>query len=221
MESVIIGVMRLCILALFCLPALASDAIEAFDLRWQVPIRADWKIENRVLHLLKARPSLKPRRPGQFALAQTPDYMQVTVEAEMKKEPAALRNRRTSLLIVYAYRDANHFNYAHLSVDSAEEAEHHNGIFHVAGGDRVRISPRQGPGTLREDQWHKVRLTYDGRSGKVAVFVDGETSPSLQAVEKTLGAGRVGIGSFFDLGQFRNVKISGETLLGLPLARQP
>jgi hypothetical protein len=32
----------------------------------------------------------------------------------------------------------------------------------------------------------------------------------MQAVDTTLGAGKVGIGSFFDLGQFRRVKISEE-----------
>jgi hypothetical protein len=191
----------------------AADTIEAFGLRWQVPIAADWKMENLegqpVLQLLVPRPSTEPRRPTQFAVAETPAYINVTLEAEIKKEPASLRNRHTSVMIAYAWRDANHFNYAHLSVDSSEAQAVHNGIFHVDGGDRVRISPRQGPGTLLEEKWYKVRLVYDGHRGDVTVWVDGRTSPSLHAVDPTFKAGRVGIGSFFDLGSFRNVKITG------------
>ena len=134
----------------------------------------------------------------------------VTLEAEVKKEPAALRNRKNSLIFIYAYRDPDHFNYAHLSDDTGAATDVHNGIFHVYGGDRVRISSTVGAATLTEERWYKVRLVYDGRSGSVEVFVNGQTSPSLRAVDMSLGAGKVGLGSFFDTGQFRNVKIDGQ-----------
>lgn len=193
-------------------PCAAADTIEAFGRRWTVPIAADWRVDGPVLELLVPRPSTQPRRPTQFAIADTPDYITVTLEAEMKKEPASTRNRHTSLMIAYAYRDADHFNYAHLSVDSPVEQAVHNGIFHVYGGDRVRISPQEGPGTLLEERWYKVRLVYDGRKGDVRVFVDGKTYPSLHAVDLSLKAGKIGIGSFFDMGSFRNVKITGQTV---------
>lgn len=210
---------RLPILLLFCAAAAQSetlrpDRIEAFGLSWQVPVAADWKVETEegipVLELLTPKPALQPRRPTQYALAQTPDYIRGVVELEVKKEPAAARNRRTSLMIAYAWQDDNHFNYVHLSVDSAAEQVVHNGVFHVYGGERVRISPRQGPATLPDEQWHKVKLVYDGTKGLVEVYVDGKTSPSLRAVDLSLGAGKFGIGSFFDMGSFRNVKITGE-----------
>jgi hypothetical protein len=191
----------------------ASDTIEAFGLKWRVPTASDWKVETidgiPTLSLLVPKPSTQPRRPSQFAIAETPDYMKVTVEAEMKQEPAAVRNRHNSVMIAYAWKDENHFNYAHMSVDSPEKVEHHNGVFTVNGGDRVRVSPQEGPASLTNENWHKVKLVYDGTSGKVQVWVDGVTSPSLTAIEKSYGAGKVGIGSFFDMGQFRNVKITG------------
>ena len=96
------GLMRplLFVIAL-ALPAAAQDSIEAFGLRWKTPILADWKVEKtggiETLKLLVPRPSTEPRRPTQFALADTPDYISVTIEAEMKKEPQALRKRRNSL----------------------------------------------------------------------------------------------------------------------------
>jgi hypothetical protein len=210
---------RLAAIALFCLPALlrAADTIEVFGLKWTVPIAADWKVETidgfSTLNLLVPRPSTEPRRPTQFALADTPDYITVTIDAEVKKEPKALRNRQTSLIFIYAYTDASHFNYAHLSDDiGAARAEgQHNGMFHVYGGNRVRMSSPEGPASLTEEKWYKVRLVYDGNTGKAEVFVDGKPNPSLRAVDLSFKAGKVGIGSFFDMGQFRNVKIQGKT----------
>jgi len=198
-------------------PAQDSTAgtFEAFGHKWSVPVLADWKFENGILNLLTPRPSTQPRLPSQYALADTPDFLKVTIEAEMQAEPKATRKRRNSLILVYAWKDKDHFNYAHLSVDAAAQQPVHNGIFHVYGGDRVRISSTEGPGTLVDGQWQKVKLVYDGRSGRVDVWVDGQTSPSLRAVDMSLGAGKVGIGSFFDMGQFRNVRISGETAKGV------
>lgn len=204
------------LLAVLAAPAQTkpAESIEAFGLSWRVPLAADWKLDTSsplpVLELLVPRPALQPRRPAQFAVAQTPDYVRGVVELEVKKEPAAQRNRRTSLMIAYAWRDPDHFNYAHLSVDSASEQVVHNGIFHVYAGERVRISPREGPATLPDENWHKVRLVYDSTKGLVEVYVDGKTSPSMRAIDLSLGAGKFGIGSFFDMGSFRNVKIAGE-----------
>jgi hypothetical protein len=206
----------LTLILLSCLPSTlpAQDTLEVFGRKWSVPIGADWKIADGALHLLVQRPSTQPRRPSQYALADTPDLLKVTIEAEMQPELKALRNRRNSLIIVYAWRDKDHFNYAHLSVDAAKQVAVHNGIFHVYGGDRVRISSTEGPASLTADQWHKVKLVYDGSTGRVDVWVDGQTSASLRGVDMSLGAGKVGIGSFFDAGQFRNVRISGVTASG-------
>lgn len=193
--------------------AQAADMLEFAGLRWRVPVAGDWKVETSggvpVLSLLVPRPATQPRRPTQFALAGTPDYVKVTVELEVKKEPEAARKRRTSVILVYAWRDPDHFNYVHLSADSAKQTPHHNGVFHVDGADRVRISPLEGPGTLLTEEWHKVRLEWDGATGKARAWVNGETSPSLAAAEPEFRSGKVGIGSFFDMGQFRRVRIQG------------
>ena len=209
---------RVTLLLLLPLAASAADTLEAFGYKWTVPILADWKLEPiagvPTLSLLVPRPSLEPRRPTQFALADTPDFIKVTIEAEVKKEPKALRNRQTSLIFVYAYKGPDHFNYAHLSDDvgsnSLRKEGQHNGMFHVYGGNRVRMSSPEGPASLTDERWYKVRLVYDGRTGLAEVFVDGKANPSLRAVDLSLNAGKVGIGSFFDMAQFRNVKIIGQ-----------
>ena len=51
--------------------------------------------------------------------------------------------------------------------------------------------------------------TRDPASGRIAVFVDGATTPALEANDTTLKDGRVGLGSFDETGQFRNVVVTG------------
>ena len=144
-----------------------------------------------------------PRRPIQFALAQTPELSQMSLEMDAKP-------RRRSLILVFAYRDAAHFDYAHLSTDTGIQQPVHNGIFHVFGGERVRISSQGGPPAFPQtDRWYHVILKHDGETGEVEVSVDGQQIPALHAVDLSLTSGRVGVGSFDEVGDFKNVKIIG------------
>ena len=116
-----------------------------------------------------------------------------------------------SVLIVFAWQDEAHFNYAHLSTDTGKQEPVHNGIFHVFGGERVRISNPEGPAAFSATKkWYHVKVSHDGTSGKVSVEVDGRPVPALQAVDMSLTGGRVGLGSFDEWAVFKNVKISGE-----------
>jgi hypothetical protein len=156
-----------------------------------------------VLDLQVARPqAANPRRPFQYALAETAPLARFTMEVEVQRMPG-----KGSLILVYAWRDEAHYNYVHLSDDAAQKVDVHNGIFHCYGGDRVRISPVEGPGTLSTEGWHKVTVRYDAANGLVECHVDGKTSPSLRGVDLSLGAGRVGLGSFFNTGRFRNFRL--------------
>jgi hypothetical protein len=61
---------------------------------------------------------------------------------------------------------------------------------------------------LISEGWTHVRVTYDASQGRVQAWAGGQTSPSLIAVDLSLGAGRVGLGSFFGTASFRNFKLS-------------
>ncbi|MBM3723876.1 MAG: hypothetical protein FJW40_00415 [Acidobacteria bacterium] len=186
---------------------LAGDSFEAFGHRWTVPFGHEWRVasENggQIIQMLAKRPQEKPRRPIQFALCETAPFSRVTIEADVRRNEG-------SLILVYAYRDESHFNYAHLSVDTGAKQPVHNGIFHVYGGDRVRISTEDGPNALPTTDWTPVKLTWDGRTGRVEVEVAGKPLPALQGVDLSIRSGRVGLGSFFETAQFRNVRIRGE-----------
>jgi hypothetical protein len=96
-------------------------------------------------------------------------------------------------------------------VDTAASQNVHNGMFHIFGGERVRISSLEGPGSLPTQDWTPVRLVFDGETGKCYVEVNGKRNPSLEAADLSLRWGRVGLGSFDETGDFRNVRVSGET----------
>ena len=201
--------MRLLAVLLLTACALAgADRIDTFGYHWTVPAASEWRVETQgvesVLHLIAPRGPLPgPRRPIQFALAETPEFRSVTVDLDA-------RPLGHSLIVVFAYRDPAHFDYAHLSIDPGTKEHVHNGVFHVYGGERVRISSEAGPPAFAAaNRWYHVRLMHDGESGAVHVIVDGQTIPALHAIDLSLDGGRVGIGSFDETGDFKNVKIQG------------
>ena len=187
----------------------AAETLKIFGHEWSVPAAADWKVDQEdgapVLRLMEHRGPLPgPRRPIQFALADAEYSGRVTLEGDVKPLGG-------SLLIVFAYRDAAHFDYAHFSVDTGTKQPMHNGVFHVYGGERVRISSEQGPAAFSaKGRWHHVKLTHDARTGKVTVTVNGEAIPAIEAVDMSLGGGKVGIGSFDETGVFKNISITAE-----------
>jgi hypothetical protein len=187
----------------------AADVLQIFARQWSVPAGADWKVEMEegtpVLRLVTPRGPLPgPRRPIQFALAGLTSYAQLTVEADVKPLGEAL-------MIVFAYRDPAHFDYAHLATNTGVQQPAHNGVFHVYGGERVRISGEQGPAAFPESgRWYRARLVHVAKTGIVNVTVDGRELPSLTAVDLSLGPGQVGLGSFDEAGAFRNVRIASK-----------
>jgi hypothetical protein len=73
----------------------------------------------------------------------------------------------------------------------------------------VRISSERGPAAfVATGRSYHVRLAHDVRTGKVAVRVDGRSIPALEATDVSLAAGKIGLGSFDEIGCFKNVKIT-------------
>ncbi|HEY3457326.1 MAG TPA: Gfo/Idh/MocA family oxidoreductase [Bryobacteraceae bacterium] len=192
----------------------AADTLEVFGHKWSVPDAKDWKIDtedgSQVLHLVTGREPLPgPRRPFQFAIADTPPFSKVTIEADA-------RPLKRSLIVVFGYRDPAHFNYVHFSTDTATKQPVHNGVFHVFGGERVRISGLEGPAAFPEiNRWHHIRVVWDGTTGNVQGEVDGQPVPSLHAVDMSIHEGKIGLGSFNETADFKNVSITTGLRLGV------
>ncbi len=182
----------------------AADTISALGQTWKVPSAAEWVGAKDSLVMLTARPQeSNPRAPIQYALLEGKDFESFRLECEVKRDS-------NSLILVYAWQDPAHFNYVHLSIDSPEKQPVHNGVFHVFGGDRSRISKTLGPGSLPNNEWTPVVLDYNATTGHMSVTVAGKKFPSLEAADLSLTKGKVGLGSFFETAQFRNFKVTAK-----------
>jgi hypothetical protein len=202
---------RACLASLLGIVLLAQDKLTVFGHSWTVPSAHDWKVSedagSSMLQLLVGREPLPgPRKPGQFALMEMAPATQLTLEADV-------RPTKRSLMIVYAYQDPEHFDYVHFSTDTAMKQPVHNGVFHVYGGERVRISAASGPAAFSGiNKWFHIKVQWNGTTGEVQGFVDGAPVPALHAVDLSLSEGKVGIGSFDETGDFKNVKVETRTL---------
>ena len=121
------------LLLAFSTLSFAADSLNIFGYTWTVPNAADWKIEDGVLRLLVGREPLPgPRRPYQFAIASTRRSESGGRSRSAAGQPLAHDRVRLSRSIAFRLRAS--------LTDSAQKQPVHNGVFHVYGGERVRIS---------------------------------------------------------------------------------
>jgi hypothetical protein len=165
-----------------------------------------WEIKDQTLILAKAgTPGGPIRRPSALAVLQSEPLVRATVQVEMRSTaPEEVKNR--DLEIIFGYESPRRFYYVHLA--GITDANH-NGIFLVDNKDRRRIDDGTAAPQLTDREWHRVRLERDGDSGRIEVFVDGSEQPALHATDTAIRAGRVGLGSFDDTGEFRRFGVAG------------
>jgi hypothetical protein len=180
----------------------APDALTMFTLDGS----GTWEIKDKMLVLAKAgTPGGPIRRPSALAVLQSEPFVRATVQVEMRSTaPEEVKNR--DLEIIFGYESPRRFYYIHLA--GITDANH-NGIFLVDNKDRRRIDDGTAAPQLNDREWHRVRLERDGDSGRIDVFVDGSEHPALHATDTSIRAGRVGLGSFEDTGEFRRFGVAG------------
>jgi hypothetical protein len=175
---------------------------------WTLDGTGTWDVADGSLRLIKAgKPGGPIRRPAALAILKSDPFTKLTLEAEIKSTaPVDLPVRDVEL--IFGYESPTRFYYVHLAgVTNAV----HNGIFVVADADRRRLDEPNSAPQMKDQAWHRVRLERDPASGRIEVFVDGSTTPALQATDTTIAAGRVGFASFDETGEFRNIVITGST----------
>ncbi len=151
----------------------------------------------------------KVRAPTSWSLLADHDVTSFVFTGRLKcaADPA---NTKRDLCIFFHFQNPTHFYYVHFSASSDE---FHNIIGLVNGADRVKINaepPGQSIFRLNDREWHQFKITYDAVSGKIEAYLDDLETPILRAVDKTLGHGLVGVGSFDDTGFFDDLKLWGE-----------
>ena len=108
------------------------------------------------------------------------------------------------LCLFFGGVDASHFFYVHLG-KAADP--HSNSIFKVDGQPRVSVATRRTDGTPWDEAYHTVRIVRE-ESGRIEVFWDGKSV--MLAEDKSFPAGRLGVGSFDDQGNFASITVWGK-----------
>ena len=188
-----------------------TNAMKATD--WAPVTPSKWQFPGDQVILAEpgvARPG--PRRPFEYAvLTKGPAFGNVQIDAEVRLDtPVEITNR--DVILVFGYRSDTQFYYAHLSSDNTIYP--HNGIFKVDDADRLRIEDQWtgfhgAPPAISDAEWHRVRVVRCAASGETAVYVDGSNHPLMTAVDKRFDSGRVGFGSFDNIGRLRDLTVTG------------
>ncbi len=155
-----------------------------------------------------------PRRPFEYAvLSKGPGFGSVQIDGTVRIDtPVEVRER--DVIILLGYQSDTEFYYVHLSTDSMIYP--HNGIFVVNNAHRRRIDDqwsearsKGAPPAITDGEWHRVRVLHCADSGEIAVYVDGSQTPLMTAKDTTFSAGRVGFGSFDNIGRLRDLTVTG------------
>ncbi|MEU1844117.1 PQQ-dependent sugar dehydrogenase [Micromonospora sediminicola] len=181
---------------------------------WAPVTPSKWRFEGDQVILAEAgeaRPG--PRRPFEYAvLTKGPAWSSVQVDAKVRLDtPVEVTNR--DVIVVFGWQSDTQYYYAHLSTDNTIYP--HNGIFKVDNADRERIDhqwngrSRGANPAVTDARWHDVRVVHLPATGEIAVYVDGHSDPLMTAKDTTFTSGRVGFGSFDNIGRARNVTVTG------------
>jgi hypothetical protein len=161
--------------------------------------RAAFRCAGGALELFAAAKYTPPHRsPLGLAILRDVEFGDCELAVEAQQTGREYPHR--DLVIVFAWRDAAHFAYAHLA--SAADPNAHQ-IMLVDGADRRPVTVRRSNGVRWGEGWHEILLVR--RGSDVRVLFDGD---EVLAGEVTALRGRIGLGSFDDTGRFRNLRVA-------------
>lgn len=139
----------------------------------------------------------KHRSPLGLAILRGPEFGDGTLSVQCRQTGREYPHR--DLVVVFAYRDADHFAYAHLASRGDDNAHQ---VMLVDGADRRPVTSERTAGVAWGDGWHEIELRRQGE--RVEVRFDGVL---VLAGAVPAWRGRVGLGSFDDTGRFRALRI--------------
>jgi len=191
------------------LPVLVRDDFEKGADRWEFSDPKAWKIletpKGKVLSLFqKTTPKTPHQGPSGIALLKDPVVGDFVFEADVQSTVES--HPQQDLCLIFGYQDNDHFYYAHLA---KRNDKRNNQIFIVNGADRTMITLRTTAGTDLSDDWTHVKVVRKTADGSIEVYWDDMGTPVQTAQNKIFQWGRVGVGSYDDLGNFDNIVLRG------------
>jgi len=173
--------------------------------KFEDPAAWEWQGDGGATMLVLKKPShYKPkvRRPFNMAWFGGAEWDSFSLMCEARLD--VFNKGNNDLCIAFAGHSDSEFYYAHLG-ETADAVHLHLHV--VNNADRKPITTTRAK-TLpwKPDHWHSIKLMRDAVAGRLKVWFDEQLV--LEATDKTFGKGRIGLGSFDDLGAFRNVTMT-------------
>lgn len=192
------------------LPLLLEEGFENGADHWKPTDANAWKIidsgKSGKAYSLFQQSKYKPphRSPFNIALLDDVEVAEFRIEADVLSTAREYGHR--SMVMVFGYQDPSHFYYVHFG---KQMDDHANQIFIVNDAPRIKISKTTTDGTPWNDAWHHVKIERNPGTGDIKIYFDDMEKPVMTAVDKTFLWGKVGLGSFDDVGNWDNVKLWG------------
>ncbi|MHC4212566.1 MAG: 3-keto-disaccharide hydrolase [Planctomycetota bacterium] len=168
-----------------------------------------WKIEDgrggKVLSLI-VQSKYKPPVRSPLNINWIDQEVNGSFVLDLKVHSTTKEYPHRDMCLFFGRQDPSHFYYVHLGSRADRSA---NTIHIVDGKDRVSIVETRTDGTKWSESWHRVRLARDAESGKIEVFFDDMAKPIMTAVNHRFKSGKVGIGTFDDLGRYDDIRLCG------------
>lgn len=161
-----------------------------------------WRIDAGTLELVGPSDYRPPvRSPRSIALLADLRVGDFVLEAEVQQTGREYGHR--DLCVFFGYQAPDRFYYTHVA---SKADPHAHSIFLVDRNPRRSIATKRTQGVhWGRNAWHRIRVNRNTQVGTIDVFFDG--TPILHARDRTLLAGRVGLGSFDDTGRFRRFRL--------------
>jgi hypothetical protein len=178
---------------------------------WKIATEGDAKV--LAMHKdSKYRP--KVRSPHNYGLVK--DLCVGDFVMDLKMQSMTKNYGHRDLCLFFGHQDPSHFYYVHMALRADAHA---HSVFIVNGKARKTLIPDIGKdiggevyrtkGLVWGDGWHNVRLVRKVDSGLIEVYFDDMTKPIMRAKDTTFAWGRVGVGSFDDVGNYDDIVIRG------------
>ena len=190
------------------LPLLVTEQFTSGADRWEPTDPKAWTVieqnGNKVYCLLKKRSDFNPPVRSPYNRSLLKDVVVENFVLDLYVQSTHPDYGHRDLCLFFGYRDDSHLYYVHLG---KKTDPHANQIFIVNDAPRTKISEKTTPGTNWTDDWHHVRLVRDVKTGDIKVYFDDMQTPAMTAVDRTFTSGRIGVGSFDDIGNFDEIRL--------------
>jgi hypothetical protein len=159
---------------------------------------------NHVMSLTKRDSNFKPPFRSPFGRSLIRDFTASTFVMDIRLQSTIKDYNHRDLCLFFGYQDDAHLYYVHFGKNTDDHA---NQIFIVNNEARKKISTKTTSGTPWTDGRHHTRIERNAESGDIRVFFDDMTTPVMTATDKNFTSGRLGFGSFDDIGNFDDIRI--------------